>query len=247
MKELIPQEIIEIDLNSKLWDTAPQAIKTLQYEYKEKEIFLKESNKLISLIESVYKQYKLCFKKQDKSLEKAIWMLHMDAISTIKDCLELLKNKKYRLVFKLIRDIFETIDLSVLFWLTKNQQGKYLDRWYNDTTVSHGEFRNYLDKKLKKRVDAKFSSSIYKELSSYIHHNYSALMDSYYLGAGDRIWFDPEGQLALPIRITEAMWLLACEIVRLVYYCGCIFEAKSIATVEKKIRELTIFRFCQCF
>lgn len=238
---------MRIDLKSKLWNTTPQAIKTLQYEYKEKEIFLKESNKLISLIESAYEQYKLYFTKQNKSLEKTIWMLHMDAISTIKDCLELLKNKKYRLVFKLIRDIFETIDLSVLFWLTKNQRRKYLDRWYNNKTVSHSDFRNYLDKKLKKIVNAKFSSSIYKELSSYTHHNYSALMNSYCLGAGDRIWFDTEGKLALPIRITEAMWLLACEIVRLVYYCNCIFKDKSIDTVEKKIRGLTIFRFCQCF
>lgn len=231
-------------LDSKIWTIEPGCVKNLIYEYEEKERFLNKAADVVAEIINSYHHFQFHFTENDTSLEKAMWMLHRDALSAINDCIEFLKNRKYRTVFKLLRDIFEAIDLATLFWLTKKEKNKYLNKWYKGKVFTHRTFRQYIEKKLGNKNLSDSSKELYGIFSEDLHHTYQALSKSYLLGAGNKIWFDTEEELSLPQRITEAMWLLGKMIATLVYYCALIIDNEQIKSVKSEFSNKDVFKHC---
>lgn len=133
-------------MKSKLWINTYSDITTNPIDSESEQLFLKEALLILDEIYNRYKKYQAKFNLDDCSLEKAIWMLHLDALDTLKDCINLLGQKKYKIVGKLFRDIFETIDLSYFFWEERNKGSKNLKKWYNYKIIPHKKFRKYVEK-----------------------------------------------------------------------------------------------------
>lgn len=51
------------------------------------------------------------YHRDEASLDKATWMLAVDAVDALKECTELLKEDRHRIAYRLFRDTVESIDL----------------------------------------------------------------------------------------------------------------------------------------
>lgn len=129
---------------SRLWTQPFDEVKNNLYDYESQELFLKEASLILDEIYKHYNKYQIKFHLDGRSVKKAIWMLHLDALDTLRDCIALLKKKKHKIVGKLFRDIFETIDLSNLFWEERNKGSKNLKKWYKNIIILHSDYRNHL-------------------------------------------------------------------------------------------------------
>lgn len=155
-----------------------------------------------------YDKFQTKFHLDDNSVEKAIWMLHLDAIDTLRDCIALLRQKKHRIVGKLFRDIIEVLDLSMLFWEERDKGSPNLKKWYDNKIIPHREFRNYL-KRTKGHIIFEESKNIYTGLSEWTHHSYLSLKNSYSLAGknGKKLVYDSHlNVLILPQVVSQYMW-----------------------------------------
>jgi len=171
-------------------------------------------NEALSVLDGIFKEYdkfQIKYSLNDKSVNKAIWMLHLDALDTLRDCIALLKQNKHRIVGKLFRDITEILDLATLFWWEKDKGSEHLKKWYEDKIINHSEFRRCL-KTMKGESGAIFennSKNMYRALSKWTHHCYSALKDSYSLAGdkGEMLVYDGHSKvLILPQTISAYIW-----------------------------------------
>ena len=79
-----------------IWDRDSQEAIDNPYEYPAEEQFIREGKTLISKLEEILLNKKH-FHLNDKSLEKATWMLQVDILFAFKDSIEVLDIKKHRL------------------------------------------------------------------------------------------------------------------------------------------------------
>lgn len=195
-------------MKSKLWIQAYDEVKKNPYDYENQKLFLKEASSILDEVYKHYDKFQTKFHLDERSVEKAIWMLHLDALNTIRDCVALLEKKKHRIVGKLFRDIVEVLDLSILFWEERNEGSSYLNKWYDDKVIPHRKFRSYLEK-TKGQLISKESAKIYDSLSAWTYHTYLTLKNSYSLGGNDgkRLVCDSHSEvLILPQTISLYMW-----------------------------------------
>jgi hypothetical protein len=172
-------------MKSDLWTQFASEIRNDPQFHECQELFLKEASLIIEGALKRYHKYQLQFWLDECTLKKSLWMLHLDAIDTLRECIFLLKQKKHRLVGKLFRDIIEILDLAYLFWKEKDKKPENLAKWYKNEVVPHRKFRDHL-KKGKGLVISEYAKKIYAELSAWTHHSYSTLLNSYSLGGKDR-------------------------------------------------------------
>ena len=190
--------------NSIFWDLSVKQAWDHPYEYKEKILFLKEAERLLCFIYEEYNKFNLKFHIDDKSLKKAVWMLHLDAIDTLKDCLYLLENKKHRLVGKMFRDVKETLDIALLFIA----EPKYKKDWFeNEKTPKHMKFRNLIKEK-----HGDYQESIlhdeYQRLSKWTHHGYFNLKHSFSLGVNDLMVYESYAPEILVLPQTISIYIV---------------------------------------
>ena len=193
-------------LKSKIWYQVLDYVVKNPYEYENQKIFIKESKSLLNRVYKLYDSYQLKFHLDNKSIEKCVWMLQIDALDTLRDCLYLVEKKKHKLVGKMFRDVVETLDIAHLI---KEKQDKYLAKWYDNEIIRHSEYRGYLEKdgKIKEKEESK---SFYQNLSHWTHHTYFALKNSYSLGKDDMLVYDSHYPkiLVLPQTISQYLWML---------------------------------------
>ncbi len=129
------------------------------------------------------------FGRDDRSVEKAIWMLQIDALDSLRDCLKALVRKNHRVAGKLFRDIIETLDLAAYFASRSDQSAKNLEKWYADEIIPHRVYREFI--KLTEG-DQSFDEKrrLYSNLSRFTHRSYRAICDGYTLGSNNRLVHD---------------------------------------------------------
>ena len=76
------------------------------------------------------------FSVDDQSLKKTTWILAMDTLDSLRDCLDSLARKNHRVAAKLFRDAMESMDLAAFFNSASNRS---LSRF------THRSYRAILD------------------------------------------------------------------------------------------------------
>ena len=97
---------------SVVWGRTPQEAYDNPYEYEAQDQFVREAKSLLKHMNTVFQKYSMRFHRDDHSIKKAVWMLQLDALDSLKDALDALVNKKHRVASKLFRGIVETLDLA---------------------------------------------------------------------------------------------------------------------------------------
>jgi hypothetical protein len=159
------------------------------YEYGGQEQFQREAKKVISLLKDHYSQKDMQFNRDERSLEKALWLIQVDALEAISDALVLTEEKRHRIAARMFRDAVETMDTSAYFYLAKDKATTDLEKWYENEVIPHRKFRTFIrDYECKDK--AKDLSELYRDLSKYTHRTHSAIMRSYILGRKNSIAYD---------------------------------------------------------
>lgn len=196
---------------SLVWERDLQEAYDNPYEYEVQDQFVRESEKLLTEMNKNYQKYNMKFHRDDKSINKAVWMLQLDALDSLKDSLSSLKSKKHRIAGKLFRDVMETLDLAAYFHSNTIESNKQLKKWYNDDIIPHRIYRDFI-RKNEGQNQAKLKSESYSLFSKFTHRSYKILLYGYGLGGGDMIWHDgyaDNNLLVLPQTISMYFTILA--------------------------------------
>src|SRR5919112_2046420 len=101
---------------SQVWGRSSQEAFHNPYEYAVQEQFLREADALLERLNANYQKYSMKFHFEDRSATKAVWMLQLDALDSLRDALQALSTKNHRVAAKLFRDVVETLDLAAFFY-----------------------------------------------------------------------------------------------------------------------------------
>ena len=172
-----------------VWDRSHQEAYANPYEYDAQEQFLREATKFLDTLYAHLCGQSLRFHRDDTSREKAVWMLQVDALDALRDCLGLLKEKRHRVAGRLFRDIIETLDLAAYFHSDSEESRKKLDDWYADEIVPHRVYRGFI-RRTEGEASATAKRDSYSSLSKWTHRTYRALGFGYTLGAGERLVYE---------------------------------------------------------
>lgn len=174
---------------SQVWGRSPQEAYENPYEYGIQKQFVREAHALLGRLNDKLQKYSMKFHKDDYSEKKAIWMLQLDALTSLQDSLDALQSKKHRVAAKLFRDVIETLDLAAYFYSSTKDSKKNLKKWYHDTVIPHRVYRDYIRKTKGVKIAEK-RKNLYSSLSRFTHRTYRALLDGYGLGKNDMLWHD---------------------------------------------------------
>jgi len=179
---------------SHVWGRDPQEAFEEPYEYGIQDQFVSEARtlftRLYKLLNSDCHHYSL----DDRSREKAIWLLAMDALDSLRECLEALVRREHRVAGKLFRDVTESMDLAAYFHSATSRSKSFLDKWYADEVVPHREYRDYV-RRTRGAEAAEGLRKHYSSLSRFTHRSYHAILNGYSLGKGERLVHDRTGEL----------------------------------------------------
>jgi hypothetical protein len=186
------------------------------YEYEGQEQFHREAFKVLALVKSHYAEKDMHFGRDEETLEKAIWLMQIDALEALADALKLTEEKRHRIADRLFRDAVETMDISAYFCLAGEQAATNLKKWYKNEVIPHRLFRDYI-----KRHDcenkANDLASLYSDLSKYTHRTHNAITKGYLLGRNNKIAYDgfsESGFRVLPHVISLSYAMIAVLIKR---------------------------------
>lgn len=179
---------------SQVWGRDPQEAYEEPYEYGIQEQFVREAKavltRLYRLLNSRTREYSI----SDTSCKKAVWLLAMDALDSLRDCLSALVRREHRVAGKMFRDIVESLDLAGLFHAGSPRSVVLLEKWFADEVVLHSEYRDYV----KRTYGSEYADGLkrhYKSLSRFTHRSYRVIMNGYLCGARGRLWHDRSGEL----------------------------------------------------
>jgi hypothetical protein len=179
---------------SQVWGRDPQDAFEEPYEYAVQEQFQREAEEVFRRLYHMLNSERHSYSADDRSPAKAVWLLAMDALDSLRDCLTSLARKEHRLAGKLFRDIMESMDLAAYFHAATEKSSRSLRKWYNDEIVPHREYRDYVRKSQGSRA-AKGLAKHYASLSRFTHRSYRAILDGYLRGDQDRLVHDGTGEL----------------------------------------------------
>lgn len=184
------------------------------YNSNKKSEFLNETRVFLDQVYKEFDSYNLKFHTDDRSLAKALWMLQVDALDTLRDCIIFLNENKHRIVGKMFRDILETLDLAEYLRL-QGDGSNALNKWYNSKIIPHREYRDFIKGKNPNRANN--LADFYSQLSKWTHHTYFALGYSYSRGEGDMLVYDSHSPLlVLPRTIAQYIWMIK-ELIKLFF------------------------------
>jgi hypothetical protein len=190
-----------------IWSRDPQEAYQEPYEYNAQKQFLRESKLILNELFNHLMKTNRCFTRDDRSVEKAIWMLHVDACDTLRDCEEFLKKGRHRIVIRLFRDVIEPIDLSIYFMAKTPASLRNLEKWFDDSIISHSTYRDWIDTQKPGFKDIIVKE--YKSMSKFTHRSYKALAHSYILGINDILAYEGDyksSDLPHPISLCCALF-----------------------------------------
>ncbi len=176
-------------LKNFIWNRSPQDAYRNPYEYKAQEQFVREAFKVLDAIKIQFEKFNRIFTRDDVSLEKAIWMLQLDATDSLIGCLELLVTKKHKVAGRLIRDTVEVLDLSAYFSIENEKSKNSLKKWYRNEVIPNREYRDFVKTNisLEKAEELKL---VYSQLSKFNHRTYKSLAYGYILGKDNKLVYD---------------------------------------------------------
>jgi hypothetical protein len=198
-------------MTSFVWQRDPEEAYENPYEYDAQDQFVREASSFLNKCDGYVSKNSKRYHRDDTSKEKAIWMLRVDALDALLDCLELINAKKHRLACRLFRDVIETLDLAAYFNSNTNQSKNSLKRWYKNEIISHSKYRDYI-RKTKGDIQAEELKKNYKSFSKFTHRSYRALAKSYVLSRGDCLVYNGHSgsdMLVLPHTIAAYYTILA--------------------------------------
>ncbi|WP_306012845.1 MULTISPECIES: hypothetical protein [unclassified Allomuricauda] len=185
-----------------VWDRDPQEALNHPFEYHAQEQFYREATALTEKLAQ-----KLCddfqYTRQDRSLEKATWMLQTDCLHAFKDAVLLLKQEKHRVASRLFRDILETVHLIEFLNSDNLSAKKSLSIWYDDQLIMHREYRKYIEKNYGQE-QSELAKTYHRIFSKFTHRSYKILLYGYILGSEDRIIYDEKWKLKQTISMYYA-------------------------------------------
>ena len=199
-----------------VWGRDPQEAFNNPYEYKAQEQFIREAKAFLLKMVSVLDTYNMKFGRDDVGLTKATWMLLVDLIDSLSECLTLIEEKRHRVAARLFRDAVETLDLLKLLHSGTSKASKTLEKWYENEVISHCEARKLL-KETKGDSAAQMRNDYYRQLSKFTHRTYRTLLDSFVLGAGNKLAHDSHSSsklLVLPHTISAYYAVLSDLIIQ---------------------------------
>jgi hypothetical protein len=224
-----------------IWGRDPQEAFENPYEYEAQEQFYREASNLIRNLYNLLNSDRHNHFRDERSAKKAVWLLQMDALDSLFDCLAALKTKRHRVAGKLFRDIEETLDLAALFSSQSGHSETLIEKWFDDEIIPNREYRDYI-RKTEGNAPASERAEHYAKLSKFTHRTYRVIMDGYALGAGDRLVHDrvaltygnnkepsAETSFVLPNTISAYCAALASEIL---FFCEELQRRGSLASDE---------------
>jgi hypothetical protein len=202
-------------MTSIVWGRHPQEAYDNPYEYEAQDQFVREAKALLSQLQVALDHFTMEYHKDDRSLEKATWMLAVDLNDALLESIQLLEEKRHRIAFRLFRDAVETIDLLQVLHSKTPRAEKTLKLWYKDETIPHKESRMYIEE-CKGKNAAFERRDYYAQLSKFTHRTYRALLKSYSLGRDDMLVHDSRSMriLVLPQTIASGLAVLADLIIQ---------------------------------
>jgi len=174
---------------SQVWGRDPQEAFENPYDYAIQEQFVREATSLLNEFYKLINADIHTFRRDDRSVEKAIWLLQMDALDSLRDCLKALVRKNHRVSGKLFRDIMETLDLAAYFASRSDKSGENLAKWFADEIIPHRVYREFI-KHAEGETVFEEKRRLYSNLSKFTHRSYRAICDGYILGSDDRLVHD---------------------------------------------------------
>jgi len=179
-----------------VWDRDPNEAYENPYEYEAQEQFLREATKVIELFFVHLMKLNLSFPRDEISAEKAIWMLHIDACDTLRDCANFLAKKKHRLIIRLFRDIIETLDLASYFNLRTEESDFKLNKWFDDHIIENKFYREHIEKNVNKEFSEVLKNQ-YRSFSKMVHRTYRVLCYNYILRIDGNLAYEGEFDVSL--------------------------------------------------
>ncbi len=204
------------EMPSFVWDRDTEDAWNEPYEYGGQEQFHREASKVLSFAKSHYAKKNMHFDRDEETLEKAIWLIQIDALEALADALKLTEEKRHRIASRLFRDAMETMDISAYFYLAGDKAKTDLKKWYRNEVIPHRVFRDFI-KNYECENKAKNLSSLYSDLSKYTHRTHNAITKSYLLGSNNKIAYDgfsESGLIVLPQVISLSYAIIAALIKR---------------------------------
>lgn len=172
-----------------VWEREPQEAFDNPYEYEAQEQFAFEAEELLSTLLKCAIEKNGDFTVEERSVEKAVWMLMLDMIDALKEIGVLLSQKRHRIAARLFRDVIESIDLAEMFIVGDEPDATNLKKWYSNEIISHGESRKFIEK-TRGNTALEQRRSYYRQLSKFTHRSYGTLLDSFVRGSEDRMFHD---------------------------------------------------------
>ena len=205
-------------MTSFVWERKTDEAYSEPYEYGGQEQFSREARGVLGRLKEHYSEKNQKFTRDERTVEKAVWLLQVDGLEALSDALDLVDSKKHRIAARLFRDTVETLDMSAYFILGGDEAVKDLAKWYDNEIIPHRKFRNLVKKKHGSKHSENLSS-LYSDLSKYTHRTYLAISTSYILGRNDYLVYDgfrDSDTLVLPHIISFSYALLAALIKRFI-------------------------------
>ncbi|WP_207807990.1 MULTISPECIES: hypothetical protein [unclassified Pseudomonas] len=199
----------ENSMPSIVWGRHPQEAYDTPYEHEAQRQFLRECDALLREIIKRLRPHTLKYHRDEQSLQKATWLITMDLLASLLDCVALLKEMRHRPVARVFRDAVEAIDVMRFLHADSPKAVSALKKWYQNETISHGEIRKLIE--AQDGVEAATVRRVfYQELSKFTHRTYRALLHSVSLGRDDLMVHDSHGSghLVLPQTIAAYMAVL---------------------------------------
>lgn len=133
--------------------------------------------------------YNTSFQRDDKSVDKALWMLLIDATDSLMECHGFLLQKKHKIAGRLFRDAIEVIDLSALFMAKTEKSSRLLEKWYDDKVIPNSEYRDFIKKSIGPDISENYRK-FYSQISKFNHRTYRTLSYGYILNKNGTLVYD---------------------------------------------------------
>jgi hypothetical protein len=177
-----------------VWNRDPQEAYENPYEYDANEQFMREAKRLLIRLYRLLYSDDHRYTRDERTTEKAVWLLQMDALDSLRDSLAALEKKHHRVAGKLFRTAIESMDLAAYFAQAGAEGRTHLEQWYDDDFVPHRVYRNFIGRTEGAEAEEQ-ARRHYQNLSRFTHRTYRAIMDGYSLGGEDRLVHDAVAML----------------------------------------------------
>lgn len=171
---------------SQVWTRNFNETYLYRFDFDAQEEFVREASRALDEFSDRLGRYHLTFSRDDKSVNKAVWMLQMDALGALRDSLDALSGRRHRVAAALFRIVQETLALAAYFHGRSDQAMTDLSKWYDDEVVLHNQYRKWIGREQGSEA-AEDKKQDHRDLSKFTHRTYQALLHGYQDGPDKKL------------------------------------------------------------